>query len=190
MFDFEAILAAGIGILLFVLFLIIGLVVLYVIGLWHVFKKAGQPGWKAIIPLYNTWVLVEIVGLNWYWFLISIASEIGSLLGLGGILGLLLTLVSLIGNICIWYNLAKKMHKDVGYVVLLTLFSVIVVPILGLGKSTWDDSVEVDKDGVFGNLFNNNSTSQGTSGQDNISRINEATDSNVDNSTATNDEEK
>ena len=49
--------------------LIIGLIVLavlvvYLVALWKVFVKAGKQGWEAIIPFYNSWILVEIAGLN------------------------------------------------------------------------------------------------------------------------------
>lgn len=30
-------------------------------GLWGVFAKAGVEGWKAIVPFYNVWVLVELM---------------------------------------------------------------------------------------------------------------------------------
>lgn len=49
----------------FILLLVIALYAVYVIGLWKLFKKAGKQGWEAIIPFYNTYVLVEISGLNW-----------------------------------------------------------------------------------------------------------------------------
>ena len=37
------------------------LYVLMVIAQWKMFVKAGEPGWKAIIPVYNTYTLYEIV---------------------------------------------------------------------------------------------------------------------------------
>lgn len=59
---------------IFILLLVIALYVVYVIGLWKLFKKAGKQGWEAIIPFYNTYVLVEISGLNWWYFLIAISA--------------------------------------------------------------------------------------------------------------------
>lgn len=44
------------GILLFT----IPIIILSVIGLWKLFKKAGQPGWKSIIPFYNYWTMIKI----------------------------------------------------------------------------------------------------------------------------------
>lgn len=42
-------------------------------GQWKIFEKAGQPGWAAIIPIYNTWVLVvEVADRDALWFILSI----------------------------------------------------------------------------------------------------------------------
>ena len=37
-------------------------IVAYVVGLWMTYTKAGKPGWAAIIPFYNLYVLLKIVG--------------------------------------------------------------------------------------------------------------------------------
>ncbi|MGM0628716.1 MAG: hypothetical protein ACQETZ_11205 [Candidatus Fermentibacterota bacterium] len=38
--------------------LALGTVILVVVAKWKIFEKAGQPGWAAIIPIYN-FVLVS-----------------------------------------------------------------------------------------------------------------------------------
>lgn len=38
--------------------------VLTIVALWKVFVKAGKPGWAGIIPIYNTVVLLQIVGYS------------------------------------------------------------------------------------------------------------------------------
>jgi signal peptidase I len=58
---------------------------LFIIGIigWHVgmygmFKKAGIEAWKAFIPFYNTWLIVEKCKIRKYWFwlqLIPIAGQ-------------------------------------------------------------------------------------------------------------------
>ena len=69
----------------FILLLVIALYAVYVIGLWKLFKKAGKQGWEAIIPFYNTYVLVEISGLNWWYFLIAISGTILGMLKINGL---------------------------------------------------------------------------------------------------------
>ncbi|MEZ4508200.1 MAG: DUF5684 domain-containing protein [Eubacteriales bacterium] len=38
----------------------IALGVLAIVALWKIFEKAGEPGWAAIIPFYNAYVLFKI----------------------------------------------------------------------------------------------------------------------------------
>ena len=42
--------------------------ILTIIASWKILKKAGEPGWKAIIPVYNFYMLYKIVGMSgWFW---------------------------------------------------------------------------------------------------------------------------
>ena len=63
----------SIGLLLFIVAYILSS-----IGLYGMFKKAGIEPWKALIPLYNTWCMVEKMRLKKAWFffqLIPIAGQ-------------------------------------------------------------------------------------------------------------------
>ena len=46
--------AGIVGIVFFLLWL--GLIVAFFAGFWKVFAKAGQPGWAAIVPIYNVYI--------------------------------------------------------------------------------------------------------------------------------------
>jgi signal peptidase I len=41
------------------------------IGLYGMFKKAGIEGWKAFVPFYNTWCMVQKMPLKKYWFFLQ-----------------------------------------------------------------------------------------------------------------------
>ncbi len=41
------------------------------IGMYGMFKKAGIEGWKAFVPFYNTWCMVEKMQLKKYWFFLQ-----------------------------------------------------------------------------------------------------------------------
>lgn len=157
--DYDAVDSIVTGIIgIYAVILIIALVVLVVqtIGYWQIYKKAGKGGWEAIIPYYNNWVLVEISGLNWWWFLLFFAPLILSWFDLDG-LGYL---VSTFASFNCFYNLAKRFHKGVGFAVCLTLFTPVCVPILGFSKNlVYDGTVPVSKNGVFGG---EQSTNNGT----------------------------
>lgn len=143
-----------------VVFLIIGLIALAVsiiniIALWKVYKKAGKGGWESIIPFYNTWVLVEIAGLNWWWFLLFFAPLV---LGFIPILNVFSGLATLFVFFNCYYNIAKKFNKGTGFAVCLTLFSPICIPILGFSKNNvYNSNVAVSNNGVFGPSGNGNS---------------------------------
>lgn len=47
------------------------------IGMYGMFKKASIEGWKAFIPLYNTWCMVEKMGLKKYWFFFQLIPVAG-----------------------------------------------------------------------------------------------------------------
>lgn len=141
---------AALGAFIFVIVvLLIAYLVFYFIGMWKLFQKAGQPGWKSIIPFYNTFTLVEMVGLNWYWFLAAIAPTIISFLGIEG-LSFVGSLLQIFSNILICYNMAKKLHKDTGWVVLAVIFNGIVLPVAGYSKSlNWDKEAAVNPNAFF-----------------------------------------
>jgi signal peptidase I len=62
----------SIGLLLFIVAFI-----LWHIGLYGMFKKAGIEPWKALIPLYNTWCMVEKMQLKKIWFFLQLIPVAG-----------------------------------------------------------------------------------------------------------------
>jgi hypothetical protein len=37
---------------------------------WKVFEKAGQPGWAIIIPIFNIYIILKIVGRPAWWLVL------------------------------------------------------------------------------------------------------------------------
>jgi len=96
----------------------IALTVVIVAAMWKVFSKAGQPGWAAIIPIYNLIVWCKIVGRPIWWIL-------------------LLLICFPIFYIILCIDLAKSFGKGVGFAIGLILLSIIFFPILGFGSATY-----------------------------------------------------
>ena len=46
------------------------IVVLTIVAYWKIFTKAGQSGWKSLIPIYGLYTLVKIVDGNGWKFLL------------------------------------------------------------------------------------------------------------------------
>jgi len=85
-----------------------------------VFRKAGQPTWAAFVPLYNAYVLLQIVGRPGWW-----------------IIGFLIPVVNLVVWFLISVDLAKSFGKDTTYAIGIFLLSIVFVPLLGYGSAQY-----------------------------------------------------
>src|ERR1043165_1464421 len=108
----------GVGIVGIVIYL--ALIVAIVAGLWMTFQKAGQPGWAAIVPIYNLIVLIQISGKPLWWVVIWI-----------------IPCTSIIAQIYIPIELAKSFGKGVGFGLGLAFLPFIFCPILGFGDARY-----------------------------------------------------
>ena len=61
----------------FVLVCVIIWYLLLVIASWKIFTKAGEKGWKSLIPIYNVYILYKISGLSFWKWLVLPAVIIG-----------------------------------------------------------------------------------------------------------------
>ena len=88
---------------------IVSLIILVVsiIANWKIFTKAGEKGWKSIIPIYNSVVLFKIIGLSPWLLLIYLAAFIPVI---GSIAVIVLSIVSV-------YYLSKSFGKGAGFTV-------------------------------------------------------------------------
>ena len=60
--------------------LVITILLLIIISTWKILEKAGEKGWKALIPIYNVYLLYKIVGIKkWFWITL-LTSLIGSII--------------------------------------------------------------------------------------------------------------
>ena len=57
--------------------IVLAVVVLSIAGLWMMFQKAGEAGWKSIIPIWNTLVILKMVGREWWWIILLIVPIVG-----------------------------------------------------------------------------------------------------------------
>ncbi|PWT73920.1 MAG: signal peptidase I [Bacteroidetes bacterium] len=47
------------------------------IGLYFMFRKAGEAGWKALIPFFNTWVMMDIAKRPVFWVFLQFVPIVG-----------------------------------------------------------------------------------------------------------------
>jgi hypothetical protein len=116
--DAGAAAAGAVG--LIILLVELAILVLIIASLWVIFTKAGKPGWAAIIPFYNAYVLCEIAGKDIVWFIMT-----------------LVPCLNIIIFILIWLEVAKNFGKSVGFGVGLAFLFPIFGPILAFGDSRY-----------------------------------------------------
>lgn len=132
-----ALLGAAIGVLIFIAIIAIVVSVLLIIGMWKMFKKAGEPGWAAIIPVYNTFVFVKVAKLDWWHFLIYFGLSFAISI-LGDTLAIIVSLVVIAYYFVINIRLAKAFGKSGGFGVFTAFFPYIGYMILGCGSATYE----------------------------------------------------
>ena len=142
----------GLGVAAIILVLLLVVVVLVLLAIivvsnCKIFKKAGEEWWKALVPLYNSWIETKICGLKWYWFLIY--AVLLALFGNGDKANVVVTWGLLLTSFNYNFNLAKKFGKSNGFAVLNTLLPFVGLPILAFGNAEYDNSVKVDDNGIF-----------------------------------------
>ena len=86
-------------------------------AMWMIFEKAGEPGWAAIIPFYNLYILYKITWGNGWMFLLL-------LIPLGGFVVQIIT----------WVKLAKVFGKGGGWACGLIFLNTIFICIMGFSK--------------------------------------------------------
>ncbi len=99
-----------------------------IVCLWKVFEKAGVEGWKAIIPVYNGWVLAEIAGKPGWWGIVGVAGFIP-------FVGWIASIAALVLSVIISIEIAKAFSKDTAFAVLL-----ILLPFVGYAMLAFSDA--------------------------------------------------
>ena len=97
------------------------LVAIVLAAQWQTFKKAGRPGWAAIIPFYNAYILIKIAGRPGWW-----------------VIAYLVPLLNIIVHIVVVMDVAKSFGKSNAFGIFwLWLFPFIGFYILGFGEAKY-----------------------------------------------------
>ena len=99
-------------------------VVLMVAAFWKIFVKAGQPGWAAIIPIYNAIVLLKIVGRPLWWLLL-----------------MLIPFVGLIFAFIVVFDLARAFGKGGAFALGMIILGPIFYPVLAWSDAKYQGAV-------------------------------------------------
>jgi hypothetical protein len=112
--------SSGSGALVILLVIYLAVIVFEIAAVWKIFVKANQPGWGAIIPFYNFYLMCKIVGRPGWWLVL-----------------LLIPIVNIVISLIVAIDLAKSFSKGSGFGVGLWLVGIVFYPILGFGDATY-----------------------------------------------------
>ena len=98
----------------------VALIILMIAAMWAVFQKAGEPGWAALIPIYNIMVLLKIAGKPMWWVIL-----------------ILIPFVNIIVLIIALVGLARNFGKGAGFALGLVFLAPIFYPILAWGDARY-----------------------------------------------------
>lgn len=108
---------AGAG---FLIVIYIAFIAIYLVAMWKLFTKMGQPGWVGIIPILNAYGIYKLAGREWWW--------------------VILLFIPCINIIALWFlaaDTAKLFAKELGWTILLFLLPGIGHLILAFGDSQY-----------------------------------------------------
>lgn len=120
----------------------LAIAVLTVIAWWRLFSKAGQAGWKSVVPVLNVYTLYKICWKPVYFWLALLSSAAAAVCGVFIDLEqpqTALALIALSGVLYIVMNfkLAKAFGHGAGFGLGLMLLHTLFVMVLAFGASQY-----------------------------------------------------
>lgn len=129
------------------IYLIFALVwwILQIIANWNIFTKAGEAGWKTLIPIYGDYVSYKIAWQTSYFWLSFILGIVASYVSSANLnesmflamIATLLRIVIAVINIMYCIKLSRAFGHGIGFAIGLILLQPIFLLILGFGSDPY-----------------------------------------------------
>lgn len=119
--------------------------ILQIIANWYIFTKAGEAGWKSLIPIYGDYVSYKIAWqTSYFWlnFILGILLSYVSNANLNesmflSLIVILLKIALTVINIMYCVKLARAFGRGIGFAIGLILLQPIFLLILGFGSDQY-----------------------------------------------------
>ena len=129
------------------IYLIFALVwwILQIIANWNIFTKAGEAGWKSLIPIYGDYVSYKIAWQTSYFWLSFILGIVASYVSSANlnesifltVIATLLRIVIAVINIMYCIKLSRAFGHGIGFAIGLIVLQPIFLLILGFGSDQY-----------------------------------------------------
>lgn len=97
----------------------------------RVFKKAEIESWKAWVPIYSSWIMLEMGGQRGFWAIILLIPMVN--------------IIALVFLIIAMYNIGLKFGKEGAFVLLAIFLPIVWVAWLAFDKSTWNKKLKLQE---------------------------------------------
>lgn len=126
----------------------LALMILLIVSNWKIFVKAGEPGWKAIIPFYNAYTQYKFsVGNGWmfltmyvpYFFMMIFTNLMNSNTDslVFPILVIIMGVITLVSFIWLNIKMCRCFGKGIGFAIGAIILPIIFYPILAFGSAQY-----------------------------------------------------
>lgn len=105
-------------------FIMLAIAIASLVAMWRLFEKAGEAGWKAIVPVYNSWVFLRLGNQPGWLILLAFIPVV--------------QLVTVVFLAIAAYNIGLKLAKPSWYVILYLFLPVVWLLILAFDSSVWN----------------------------------------------------
>ena len=92
----------------------------FIVGAWKTFTKAGQPGWGALIPIYNLYLMTQVAKKPGWWTLL-----------------MFIPLLNVVIHIIVGVGIADSFGKGAAFGLGLVFLPFVFYPVLGLGEAVY-----------------------------------------------------
>lgn len=99
---------------------VLALFVLLFAALWRIFTKAGEAGWKSLVPIWNLVVILRIAGRPAWWAIL-----------------LLVPVVNIVVLVVMYVGVAKAFGKGTGFGFGMAFLGFVFLPILAFGDAEY-----------------------------------------------------
>lgn len=129
-YNSETALAISVTVMIFVILFSIAAYVLNSIMLGKIFSKAGIESWKAWVPVYNNWIMLELGGQKGYWAIVMLIPFVG-------IIGAIFMYIAM-------YYISLGFGKESVFVLLAIFLPIVWLIWLAVDGSKWKPVIAVE----------------------------------------------
>ncbi len=125
------------GMLAIILVLGLAALAVMIIAQWKLFQKAGEPGWKCLIPFYNGFLWYKLTWSVGAWVALLVLSILFAFLASIPIISIIISIITLIMYCVSCHKVSRSYGQSGGFTVGLIILPFIFYLILAFGSSKY-----------------------------------------------------